>query len=113
MINRQAKTYNEIIRKKRCYELTKYFYITDEEINEIYDFLSESKENEIRTSNKYINFVKGSNVIKTKEANARINSFDAIVLSSTLFRITPHYTSSSSSGGFSGSSSNNNNNNNN
>ena len=30
MINRQAKTYNEIIRKKRCYELTKYFYMTDE-----------------------------------------------------------------------------------
>ena len=26
--------------KKRCYELTKYFYMTDEEINEIYDFLS-------------------------------------------------------------------------
>ena len=35
MINKAAKTYNEIIIKKKCYDLLKYIYLTDDELNKI------------------------------------------------------------------------------
>ena len=44
---KEAKTYNEVIRKKKCYDLTRYFNLTDENLNEIYDFLSEDNQNVI------------------------------------------------------------------
>ena len=39
MIDKKPKTYNEIVRLKKCYTLTNYYNnITENVFNEIYDF---------------------------------------------------------------------------
>ena len=49
MIDKKPKTYNEIVRMKKCYTLTQYFSnITENVFNEIYNFLGENPENTIR-----------------------------------------------------------------
>ena len=48
MINKKPKTYNELIRMKKCYTLAKYYSnITESLFNEIYDFLGANPENTI------------------------------------------------------------------
>ena len=38
-MNFEPQTYEELIRMKRCVELTKYYEVTEEELWEIYHFL--------------------------------------------------------------------------
>lgn len=37
----EPQTYEELIRMKRCVELTKYYEVTEEELWEIYHFLEQ------------------------------------------------------------------------
>ena len=109
MKNIIPKTYNEVIRKKRCYDLAKYFEVSNEILVEIYNFLSISKDNRISTTQNIISFYTGKNLIKSISVKSKTSSFDGITLSNNTFTVIPHYTSDISSSG--GSSSNNNNNN--
>ena len=113
MIDKKPKTYNEIIRMKKCYTLTKYFSnITENTFNEIYNFLGESPDNTIIANQNTLSFVNGTTVIKAISLVPLNSSFDNITISHNGISIVPHYSPSSGSS-FSGSSSNNNNNNNN
>ena len=38
-MNREPETYEEIVLQKRCIELTKYYELSKEEVNEIFEFL--------------------------------------------------------------------------
>ena len=40
-MNFEPQTYEELIRMKRCVELTKYYEVTEEELWEIYHFLEQ------------------------------------------------------------------------
>lgn len=113
MIDKQPKTYNEIIRLKKCYTLANYYSnITENMFNEIYDFLGESPDNSIVANQTILSFVDGNGkVIKTFSIIPKDTSFDRINIDDRGVSVTPHYDSSSSS--WSGSSGNNNNNNNN
>lgn len=114
MIDKKPKTYNEIVRLKKCYTLTNYFSnITENIFNEIYDFLGQSEENVVVANQQVLSFVDATTkVIKTIPLIPKNNSFDVIRMDKSGVSVTPHYESSSSySSG--GSSSNNNNNNNN
>lgn len=111
MKNIIPKTYNEVIRKKRCYDLATYFDVTNEILVEIYNFLSASKDNKISTTQNMISFYTGKNLVKSIAVEPKTSSFDGITLSNNNFIVIPHYTPSDTSSG--GSSSNNNNNNNN
>ena len=111
MKNIIPKTYNEVIRKKRCYDLTKYYIISDEILVEIYNFLSSGNDCRISATRNLIALYRGKNMEKSIPVTPKLSSFDGINLSNSDFIIIPHYTSSS--GGSGGSSSNNNNNNNN
>ena len=116
MIDRKPKTYNEIVRLKKCYTLANYYSnITENMFNEIYDFLAESENNLIVANQNILSFVDGTGkVVKTFSIVSKNTSFDRIDISDKGFSITPHYDSSSSSwGGTSGNKNNNNNNNNN
>ena len=112
MKNIIPKTYNEVIRKKRCYDLAKYYFVSNEQLVEIYNFLSENAKNRISAGKSMIAFYdENGKMVKNISARPRLSSFDGINMSNSGFVVIQHYTSSGSSSG--GSSSNNNNKNNN
>lgn len=117
MIDKKPKNYNEIVRLKKCYTLTKYFSnITENIFNEIYDFLGQSPDNTIVANQEVLSFVDSTTkVIKTIPLTPINNSFDSIKINNSGVSVVPHYEPSSSwsSGGSSSNNNNNNNNNNN
>ena len=38
----EAKTYEELIRKKRCIDITKYYELDENDLETIYNFLKEN-----------------------------------------------------------------------
>ena len=115
-MNFEPQTYEELIRMKRCVELTKYYEVTEEELWEIYHFLEQEPEAFIKGGRQNLSLLIGQNTVKTQKvimANCTDSSIDGILLSRTECKVFPHYTPSSGSGSSGGSSSNNNNNNNN
>lgn len=120
MIDIKPKTYNEIVRLKKCYTLANYYNdVTENLFNEIYNFLGESPMNSIVANQQVLSFVDGaSKVVKTVSLTPKNFSFDSIKVGSKGVSITPHYEpnyygSGSSGSSFGGSTNNNNNNNNN
>lgn len=113
MIDKQPKTYNEIVILKKCYTLINYYSnITENMFNEIYEFLRESPDNTIVANRTVLSLVDGNKkIIKTYVVFSRNTSFDRININNKGFSVTPYFDSNSSS--WSGSSGNNNNNNNN
>ena len=113
----KPKTYNEIIRLKKCYTLASYYSsITEEMFSEMFEFLGQSENNSIVANQNIISFVdENGKVVKTYAVAAKNTSFDAININNKKISITPHYdpVSSSSYSSWGGSSGNNNNNNNN
>lgn len=114
-MNIEPETYEELIRMKRCVILTKYYELSEEEVNKIYQFLTENKDGVIRggTQNLSLSLVQNETVLDVISARCISSQIDGIVLSNKLLNIIPHYTPSSSGSYSGGSSSNNNNNNNN
>jgi DNA polymerase III alpha subunit (gram-positive type) len=117
MIEKKPKTYNEIIRLKKCYTLSNYYTnITENMFNEMYDFLSKSPDNIVVANRSSLSLVDEKlKVIKTYQVNPKTESFDKVTINDRGVSVVPHYnpSSSSSSGGSSSNNNNNNNNNNN
>ena len=38
-MNKEPETYEELIRKKRCIDLTKYYELSEDDLEQIYHFL--------------------------------------------------------------------------
>lgn len=47
-MNFEPQTYEELIRMKRCVELTKYYELTEGELEEIYRFLEQNPEASVK-----------------------------------------------------------------
>ena len=111
----EPETYEELIIKKRCIDITKYYEVTEEELEKIYQFLKENPGGEISGNTQSLNLINEGNTIPidTIVAKCLSNTIDGIKVSNKNFTIIPHY--NPSRGGYSsgGSSSNNNNNKNN
>ena len=110
-------SYNEILRKKKITDLASYFYLTDEQFDELYQFLLTYPLGVIMCGRATISLLNGVENIKSFNVQPKNSTFDAIRVTNALFSVTPHYTPSSRGGGGSswssgGGSSNNNNNNN-
>lgn len=117
-MNREPETYEELIRKKRCIDLTRYYELTQSDLEQIYNFLEQNPNGQVRAGKENISLVIGNDLAKATVITSKCtnSSIDGIVLTNTIFNIIPHYspsTSRSSSGGFSSNNDNNNNNNNN
>ena len=113
-MNKEPETYEELIRYKRCVDLTKYYELTKEELDKIYNYLATyPKAVIVGNDNSLTLKVNYKPEIQPEVINAKcINgSIDGVKLSNDDFTIIPHYVPSSS-GGYSGGSSSNNNNNN-
>ncbi|MBP5678917.1 MAG: hypothetical protein J6X28_03720 [Bacilli bacterium] len=126
MINRNPETLSELRLVRNVLAISKYYTVSQEFIDEAYDFLKAGSSRHIAGYTSTISFYEGSKVVKSFQVDRPISSIDGIYVSATTLRITPHYTPSSYSGfgggssfgsssgsSWSGSSSNNNNNNNN
>ena len=114
-MNFEPQTYEELIRMKRCVELTKYYELTEEELEEIYRFLEQNPEASVKGGRQNLALIRGQDTQNAQVimANCIDSSIDGILMSQTVFKVIPHYVPSSGSAGSSGSSSNNNHNNNN
>ena len=110
-MNREPTTYEELIRQKRCIDLTKYYNLTLSELEQIYTFLENNPEGQAIGNVNSINLVLNSTSNGIITAPCIDSSIDGLKLTNQSLTIIPHYTPSYSSGSsWSGSSSNNNNN---
>ncbi|MBR2712352.1 MAG: hypothetical protein IKE73_01450 [Bacilli bacterium] len=115
----EAKSYEEIIRKKRCIELTRYYNLTEEVLEKIYNFLKENNKGLVKGNKQSITLIIGNDVKNAEIINTPCisSSIDGIIIGNDVFKIIPHYVpptrSYSGFGGSSGGGSSNNNNNNN
>lgn len=115
-MNKEPETYEELIRYKRCVDLTSHYDLSQEELNKIYNYLATYPQAVIVGNENTLTLkVNYKPEIQPEVINAKCidSSIDGIKLSNDAFTIIPHYVSSSSGGYSGGSSSNNNNNNNN
>ena len=115
-MNKEPETYEELIRKKRCIDLTKYYELSKSDLEKIYDFLESNQDGEVRCGKQSISLVAGKDTSNATTFTTKLitSSIDGILLTNALFNIIPHYEpSSTSSDRYSGGSSSNNNNNNN
>ena len=118
-MNKEPETYEELIRQKRCYDLTKHYKITEQGLEQIYEFLKNNPKGKVAGDKTKICLSNGLKVITVITAMCFDSSIDGIVMTNDSFRIIPHYVPSSSysswgsSGGFSSNNNNNKNNNNN
>ena len=91
-MNFEPQTYEELIRMKRCVELTKYYEVTEEELWEIYHFLEQEPEAFIKGGRQNLSLIIGQNTAKTQKvimANCTDRSIDGILLSRTEFKVFP------------------------
>ena len=89
-MNFEPQTYEELIRMKRCVELTKYYEVTEEELWEIYHFLEQEPEAFIKGGRQNLSLIIGQNTAKTQKvimANCTDSSIDGILLSRTEFKV--------------------------
>ena len=112
MINKKPKTYNELIRMKKCYTLAKYYSnITESLFNEIYDFLGANPGNTILANQEILSLVDNlGKVVKTYPLTIRANLYDRVEITASGIRAVPHYIPGSDYSSSSSSSNNNNNN---
>ena len=110
MNKQKPKTYNEIVRMKKCQTLANYYSnITENMFNEVYNFLAADNNNSAVANRTVLSLVdaKGT-VTKTFPLVLKNSAIDGLKIGSGGISVIDHYTPSS--GGSSGGSSSNNNN---
>ena len=90
-MNREPETYDELIIQKKCIELTKYYSLTMEQLEEIYDFLKNNKNGNIQGKMTYILLNVGTSAKKTISAPCISQNIDGVNVNRKEFRIIPHY----------------------
>ena len=84
-MNKEPETYEELIRKKRCIDLTKYYELSQNDLEQIYTFLENNPTGQIRCGKQNLSLVIGNDtanaiVIPSKCISTAI---DGIVMSTT------------------------------
>ena len=85
----EAKTYEELIRKKRCIDITKYYELDENDLETIYNFLKENKEAVIRGGIENLVLTckgKENQIIVSRKKTSTI---DGVTVSNNLFKIIP------------------------
>ena len=113
-MKKEPETYEELIRYKRCIDLSSHYDLSQEELDRIYNYLATYSDAVIVGNENSLTLkVNYKSEIQPEVITAKCidSSIDGIKLTKDTFTIIPHYVPSSS-GGYSGGSSSNNNNNN-
>lgn len=115
---KKPKTHKELIRFKKCLDLTRYYELSQDEVDRIYDYLSSNPGANIIGNKTGLVLKRGDQSASWEIINANCidDNIDWVKLSNDLFSLVPHYVPSRSPS-FRGASwigrTNNNNNNNN
>ncbi len=112
MLSKQPETYNELIRAKSCYRLADYFRLTEEQINHIYEFLSQNQDNHLSSTKDMITLYRYGAIAENIPVRPATDAFDSVSINNNQIQVLSPYANDNFSSN-SGSSSNNNNNNNN
>ena len=59
-MNKEPETYEELIRKKRCIDLTKYYELSQQDLDKIYTFLENNPDGQVRAGTQNISLIKGN-----------------------------------------------------
>ena len=109
---KEPETYNELVRVKQCMDLASHYSVSEDTIDEIYNFMSLNPANYLTATASVISLISATgNIFKSIPTYLKDSSIDGLKLTNSGFTLYPHYTPSS--GSYSGGSSSNNNNNNN
>ena len=84
-MNKSPETYEELIRQKRCVDLTKYYELTSIELERIYQFLEANSDGVIKGNTENISLMKDNNVVEILPAKCVTSSIDG------LFHIIHHH----------------------
>ena len=112
-MNKEPETYEELIRQRRCVDLTKHYNLSKEDLQKIYEFLEKNPKGTVVGDKEKLT-LKGTGEDVIVIVTSCISSFiDGVNMSNDHFTAIKHYepSSSYSSGSSGGFSSNNNNNN--
>lgn len=112
-MNKEPETYEELIRQKRCVDLTNYYELTNSELEQIYNFLENNPSGKVIGGMDNISLKVDEKITLVIPSKCKTTQIDGLTMDNIAFTIIPHYTPSSSYSSSGGSSSNNNNNNNN
>ena len=77
-MRKEARTYEELLRQRNCLKITKYYNIKEEQLQEIYEFLTVNKSGIVRGYKNEIELILEAGVSKTINATCidfSINSF--------------------------------------
>ena len=115
MIKKNPETLNEIKAVRNVLSIAKYYNVSQEFIDEAYDFIIASSNHSIRCGTSSISFYDGAQMVKTFAVDRPQMSIDGLTVTAILLTVIPHYVPMSSGGGgggwsSGGGSSNNNNN---
>ena len=120
----EPKTYQGLINKKRCYELLKYYDLSQRTFDLILDFMNNNPTGKVECGKAFITLSVNGEFVQYIDAELKNSTVDGIVWEGPKYIVIPHVVYHYSSSGFSsgggssdwssgGGSSNNNNNNNN
>ena len=116
-MNKEPETYDELILQRRCVELTKYYELSKEEVEKIYEWVKGN--GTLKGGATGVSLYKGD-ILKDTILTRKTVSIDGLLLTKESLKVYPHHIEQIhySGGGsrrssYSGGSSNNNNNNHN
>lgn len=90
-MNKEPETYEELLRKKKCIKLTKYYELSQVELEQIYDYLTNNPDGQVRCGYRNIFLVNNNDIasgiiIRSKRIS---NDITGILMSNILFNIVP------------------------
>ena len=84
-MNKEPETYEELIRKKRCIDLTKYYELSQNDLEQIYSFLENNPTGVVKGGNQNLLLMIGKNTTNfiTIPSRCISSAIDGIVMSTT------------------------------
>ena len=95
MIKTNPETLNEIKAVKNVLTIAKYYNVSQEFLDEAYDYIMANKEHKIQGQITQIKFMNGNTTEKIFSVDRPSMSIDGLILTATFLSIIPHYTPSS------------------
>ena len=85
------ETYTELMLQKRCYDLTRHYSLSNEDVMKVYNFLSENPKGKITGNKVGLTLSVGFKTIDTISAACTDSKIDGLTMTLALLTLIPHY----------------------
>ena len=89
MDTKTFKTHNETVLKRVCATLSEYYALSDKKVREIYEFLFQSEENAISTSQNRFVLLTKNNPVKSFTAEPKFNDVSSFYVTAEKMSMIP------------------------